>query len=605
MERWRKLIRSLSLLGKIYEEKNGNDIDTQLDDLKGEGWNVLLIEFQIDKEEIIYKGIDLEQYSRENKKRYMYKKGAPNGGDITPSSVYNKDDKKPLKSFNRYLLSLGKIDNSDFKVIDKYFEIEENKMQVFTDIEKMIQPKEKYLLSIKVNDKYLGDIQEVENKFESNGETRFSFMKSFPKAEQSSIGYDKKCYVCGKEHKQVNGFTSTFSFYTLDKPGFMTGGFNRKYAWKNYPVCSKCGDRLEKGRKYLEENLQDGFSGLAYFVIPNFVFNIDSDSSANTYKKIINSISQNKKISLGKENTGIMNREDRILNRVRDLDNDVNFTIMFYEQQNAMFRILENIEDIYPSRVRFLNIEKEKIENYKTYPEFKEFLLKKGEYKFFINFQILKHFFISDTLFLGTIHSVFADSKLDKNYIINLFINKIKEVTNSGEGIPEINVIESLMFLKFFRAINIFKNWEKGEIKTMVEKTEKNEIYLEFLERHHEVLDTDLKRGLFLEGLLTSKLLSLPEQRNQPFYSRINGLNINEKIAKRIFPEVINKLNEYGKGGYWLDLRELIAEYLLNSNFKSLTNDEMSYYFTLGLNLGRRLKENSEELEKIEEGGVK
>ena len=98
------------------------------------------------------------------------------------------------------------------------------------------------------------------------------------------------------------------------------------------------------------------------------------------------------------------------------------------------------------------------------------------------------------------------------------------------------------------------------------------------------IFDDDVKKALFLEGVLVQKLLNIQyqERSSTPFRSRLNGLKIDEKVAKRLLPETINKLEEYDKN-YYRNLEEAIAEYLIKSDFKKYSVDEMSYYFTLGM----------------------
>lgn len=67
------------------------------------------------------------------------------------------------------------------------------------------------------------------------------------------------------------GTVDTYKFYTIDKPGYIAGGFNEKESWKNYPVCAECRLALEEGKRYLENELTFRFYGLEYQLIPNFI----------------------------------------------------------------------------------------------------------------------------------------------------------------------------------------------------------------------------------------------------------------------------------------------------------------------------------------------
>lgn len=588
------MIRAIGNLGLYSLKEKGEDpLNNLLDDAVVD--YVLLIKLN-DRVEIQYEGIDIEEYDSNNKSRYLYKKGSPRGGDITPSSVYLKDIKNPNKSLSRYLLSLSKIENDFFKKLNEYFKVEENKKKLFEEIEEKIENKKKYLLSIKIGEKYLRDIEEVRNLIDKNKGEKFSRRESFSSEEKISRSeIPKKCYLCGEE-KIVNGFTNTFQFYTLDKKGFMTGGFNRKYAWRNYPVCDECGELLEIGKKFLKEEFRDTFGGLTYFIIPNFILDINIGENFNEYRKIIEKLTSKnlKKISLADDKReGIMKGEKKILKLASEMNNNFSVNIMFYKEQNAEFKILQNIEEVLPSRLKFLLDNKDEIEDTDKYEEFSPI---GGKYNLRINFFNLKKFFKSEKLFLECMNDIYINKKIDKDFITKIFIETIREKYIEEKEILS-TVLESFMWYKFLIKINVLKNFSEGDEKCMIEESKENKIYLDFLLKHTEVLNTDVKKAIFLEGVLVGKLLKLQEQKLKPFYSRLNGLKLNEKLIKRILAEAINKLNEYDKN-YYNNLEKLISEYLLMSNFEHITNDEISYYFVLGMNLVDEFKNNIAEKEE-------
>ena len=142
----------------------------------------------------------------------------------------------------------------------------------------------------------------------------------------------------------------------------------------------------------------------------------------------------------------------------------------------------------------------------------------------------------------------------------------------------------------FLSKLDLFLDKEKGEEKIVVEKNEKNKKYLDFLDEHSDILDSDYKKAVFLEGILVDRLLKIQytdKGGSTPFYSRLNGLKLNKKLIERTFTEAVNKLNEYGKN-YYAALEEIIAEYMLSKN--TLSDDEISYYFSLGMVLGKKFK---------------
>ena len=138
----------------------------------------------------------------------------------------------------------------------------------------------------------------------------------------------------------------------------------------------------------------------------------------------------------------------------------------------------------------------------------------------------------------------------------------------------KLSVLKSLMLLLLFNDINLFK----GE-KTMVSENEEFSIDL--------ILDSPSKRATFLLGVLTRRLMNIQykELGSTPFYTKLWGLSLDQKKIHKLYPMVINKLQEYD-AGYMRDLEEEISKNLAKSeNNWKLNRDETSYYFVLGFTL--------------------
>ena len=66
----------------------------------------------------------------------------------------------------------------------------------------------------------------------------------------------------------------------------------------------------------------------------------------------------------------------------------------------------------------------------------------------------------------------------------------------------------------------------------------------------------------------------------------------------KIFPEAQNKLEEYNKN-YYKQLEEIIAEYFIKAgNEWNLKDDELNFYFLLGMDLSDAKDENGQFLFK-------
>ena len=568
------MIKALHDIGKGYIKKNGSGYEYENPNPNNKYNNVIKIKLVCENNEVIYKGLEIEEFSEDKLDLYLYSKGSSRGGDNTPTTRVSKLD-IPLK---KLLNPIKNMNMDSFKKVHEFLSADENYDLINSDIIKNMLSKEGYILTLILDNKWIGQYGEVKDKILSENNKSF-----YEKYETTSKENDKNCYCCKKKKKEVYGFVNTYNFYTVDKIGFVSGGFDQKKAWKNYPICSECANILEKGKKYIEDKFTDRFSGLSYMVIPKTIFNIED----NDYFEILLEQFENKnKISLSEEKGDELLHNEKIsLEAISQIENNMMFNIMFFEKDKNSFKILLNLEEILPSRLKTIFEKKKEIEKREIYLNLKA---KNNYINLKFNFSIFEEFFRKDKsnnkTFLDAINSVFTDKAISYDFIIKNFcgpIIKPSEYKNSY-----FLARESLLILEVLNELNLLKNKTKGEVREMIERNEKNEIFLNFLESHEETFDSDLKRAIFLEGVLTQKLLNQPEQRNSgAFYSRLNSLKMSEKIVKRVFVEVINKLTEYKKKHYYFELEKIIATYLTSGNFKELSNDEMSYYFVLGMNL--------------------
>ena len=576
------MIRALYNLGKIYESNDNDDeLKTILENPNENGKypNVIKLKFKYQENKIEYEGYDIEEFSLEKLERYLYKRMGANAGDYTPTSKVT-EFVKTLKNMKK---AIKKIDLDEFKKLFEYLEDDKNLEDILNDLNEY-NPKDRYILTTIKNDKWLNEYKEIVELLKSSNDSKY-----YKKYSKVSLGKNKKCYCCKKEKAEVYGFVNTYNFYTVDKSSFVSGGFKQEDAWKNYPVCKECANTLEKGKKYLESKFLDSFSGLRYMVIPKSVFVIENEEELEDFKIILESFEEKNKISLAKEKKDeLFNQEKISMEAMSGLKNNLSFNIMFYDMpQKSVFNILMNVEEVLPSRLRRIFETKKVVESREIYKHLK---LKKDYIDLKFTFGTVREFFGSNDnkYFLEIINKIFIDKPISYYFLLEKIVSKIR--FNKGEGVV-FQVKNSLLMIEVLEKLDLLKDKKKGELKNMIEKNEQNSIYLDFFEEHKETFDTDLKRAIFLEGILTQKLLNLPEQESKSFYSRLNSLKLNERVIKRIFVEVINKLNEYKKN-YYRTLESLISEYFTSANFKKITNDEMSYYFVLGMNSVNRFKED-------------
>lgn len=606
------LLTGVYQIGKYLssiKDASKNPLEDIIEDASdgGKYKHILKIIFRSKNKSLSYEGIEYEEYSNSRKLRYAYKSGPSKGGDYTPISKY-VDSRKTLE---RIEWSIKKILTNDEDVD----EIKSEK-QIFKSVSDLIAEHKKEIIE-NINEKK-SEIKTGKNEYfllclviETEGELKYpgDFLLVQKRllnvdSEQYYSKYNKiskgegTCYYCSSQ-TEVFGFVNTFNSYTVDKKGMIAGGFKQENAWISYPVCATCAKLLELGKKYVLENMSSRFSNFDYMVIPKLSFYDREDWS--DLKETIEDFEKKTKLSTSKDKmNNLLSSEKEFLEIMKDSKNSVNYNILIYreEQSGNVFRILLYIEDIVPSRVkRILYIKKEVDEN-------KLFHVLPGKdgshYNLVFTFSMLRKFFPNNKIegdfdknYLEILNNIFSAKEFSYKFLLNKIVDKLRRSFAKDENI-DIFALEGLMLTEYIKKLELFNDYQKGGVNIMPEISDKNKMYMDFLKENCESLDSDVKKAVFLTGVLVKKLLYIQyrERNSQPFYSRLNGLKLSLAYVRKLFVEAVNKLNEYDKN-YYSSLEELIGEFMLTA--QTLSDDETSFYFTLGMTLARKFKVDKEE----------
>lgn len=537
--------------------------------------NVITINLKDDNS---FEDVDLEQFDSVKIMQYLYRKGASKGPDITPTAKITDDINKTfdnkLKGWFRILedrsLSLSDNDRKFLQSIKNT--IETNEKTIIENIEKklnLISKKENAILTLKFKKgntwKYIGDIDIFKKllvEIESN-------------KDKQCVANNKNCSVCGNVVNSVSGKVDVFKFYTIDKPGFITGGMNKSLAWKNFPVCQECKLSLEEGRKFIEAKKYK-FYGLGYYIVPAFFFNVNEDI-LNIFEEGTNAPSLK-----GKTIKHITSDEQEILDILKDEKDYLTLNFLFLEKKQSAERILLLIEDVFPSRLKKIFEAKDKVD--RIYNDAEPFTFANIRY-FFEKSDKQKRNYDLNRYFLGITESVFKDKKIDLNLLIKFFIKKIRMDLIKTEH-PYNTIEHALKDIVFFETLGLI-SFEKE----VVEMSQFEELFKKF----GSAFESPLKRGLFLLGVLTRRLLNKQyAQRIEageknpklPFMKQLKGLKMDERDLKGLLPKVQNKLEEYGEFKMLeKKIASEVANYLLMAGDDwKLSTDEINFYFSCGMN---------------------
>lgn len=570
---------------------------------------MLLLVFNVKKTtnsyRFCYNGIDIEKVSKKNNNylKYAYRKGSSNGGDETITCKLVDIEKRlnNIKNIQLKKLLNFSINYPDENIFFLSFKetFFENEKKIYEDLKKEIKGIEKdqkvglsVVFEIDGEKKYLSNFKTIQDILEYAGTSKLS-----EKHNKKSEGSEQVCSICQIKQNKLHGFASPLSYYTVDKPGFAANFFRQEASWKNYPICSNCAIKLEKGIEYIENNLKRNFWGYPYYIIPRAVYDNDN--------KLLNdalNILANFQYKSSDKNQAFF--EDYFFKYISNESNYFFIDLLFYQKNNSEFNIKLMLEEIFPSRLRLLFSDVPKKINKKRI--FKEIITtKEGKTKvkkdLEFDFGILKLFFNND--FYDLIYRVFLGKRIDIDTLYNKFMNTIRKARNDSINkntyYVDTVIYKSIMTLYYFQEldlINYNKNFVfevKMENETKISQTKKFDLnkLLKFIEENKEFLDNETKIGIFSIGILVRLVMNLQFRRlnSTPFENKLRGFNINSDTIKKIYLEALAKLDQYLNSYAYQDLREFIAKYFVTNShlLKKMSSDEISFYFVSGMEIAK------------------
>lgn len=586
------------MLGDYMDERGEGGLRTYLDMEKLSSYDhIISVDFSKSEEGFKFDKVSTHDLEG-NEEDVLYKFGSSRGGDQTPTSRVTDIDKTIPRVFDDWF---GKQDSENSLVSSPKEEWNERQEELTEKIEgKFEQLDGDTVLTVRFEDE--GDFKFIKE---------FDIFKEILKEKVAKRWYDQsskgkslaeeeRCSVCNEE-KTVYGYAFPYKFYTVDNKRYAPD-FNRGESWKNIPMCEDCAFKIRIGKKFIDQ--QDfGYyvgEGLNYYVIPEFLGEPDYG--------FLDAV-------MDYEDTeeGLLEAEEFY----KKPEDTVNLDFIFYKVENQSETIQKQVEDVAPSYLNSLDESLGKM--------FSRFYGING-YTDNESDEIKQ----LDTLIYRVLPKPNRDSAGNK-----AFFNKAMDLTAKmlkGREIDEKGLLKSFseeelsrfrnndfyqqyavrtfFFLEFLRENDLLDSEVKDTMKSYEQiiedlDTEENENLKEFFSDHSEAFDTPEKKAVFLEGVLAQNLMDkqrmMRETDEPPFRKKLANLRLDSSKIKQLFPEISQTLDIYNSKAEpqyrnsYSDLRETIGHYLLLSdqNDWSISDDEISYFFTLGMSLNQVFKNNN------------
>jgi CRISPR-associated Csh1 family protein len=568
-----------------------------------------------------FQKLSIDTYRKSYIPKYLFRElASSNSTGIVPTMHFYRDDeskggKSGLSKLSegcvKLLSKLERCIESNLCLYAQYFDPVyllkelESKFEAF--VISNLSERKNYLFTLKINDKWLGEIPEIAAVLE-----RAAYDKYFQDSKGVQfIGRDKTCAVTYQKNcAEVWGRIATLGF-TVDTISFSRNGFNTRDSYKMFPVSPAAVKILEGTKRALDKELSFRFSTLQFIVLPHFV-SVENDvlNGKNLTRKFVQAVKSPATDGFDSVLNSIFSSES-IFSKIMEDNilgcNDVYYDIFFYEQNQAQFAIKLHVSDVVPSRFRIIRDVKRRITN--TYGPLTLKKYKSKEQKIFSPsfFEILGFFSITkekstiiQPYFFKVLEAVFHKNRLDEDQIIRAFMRKIviafKNTSTDAFGFSN-QVKHSFCIHQFFQQLQLF-----GNMESLNERQLDNLQYShEFISQHEDFFKNRLQKAAFLLGCAVEVLLNSQRSNlngNEPFSKRLNNLSIDYNQLQRIKTELLSKVKQYADAKKLYNseyIQRMLVEFdtlMLSGDDALLSKNQISYAFSVGLVMEKEFTRN-------------
>ena len=520
----------------------------------------------------VFVGFKTEDFKKPQINNYLYRRpSGPKGTGIVPTLYLNL--KEISKTSNKLKSSLN--NNSDLINLNNA----EMLLQQFEAYE--FNQDFSYIVTFKVDGRWFGEIETLRDKVAAD-----AYQKYYKKASQgNSQKEDQICAITG-ERDTVYGFVSTLGFSVNDQ-SFIRNGFDTSAGYKMFPVSKTIIPTLEAAQGILMNRVSASFFGsIKYAIIPHFIFPVAETLGKEIAERFLSKAALN--IDNKEQGTqSFINSTEALLHEIvedQELSrSEIYYAIMFYEQQQAQFKIHLELNDVLPSRMSKVLEAKGQAEN--CYKSFTSYEKKNGTfYHQRITLYRLRDYFQTDDknimpAYYQLVSAIFTGQPFDDRKLLKLVVQSwkraFKRYFHESELVFYAMVKETLANLLFLNLIKIYRT--KSNMSSSENDTAEHQDAFRFIETHPAYFSAEYLKGAFILGCLVTRLLY--NQPGKAFLKELNGLGIDKEIIRKIYPKLISKLRQYDHEFQGL---EAAASRYFAINDKA-SKDEISFAFTMGM----------------------
>lgn len=416
------------------------------------------------------------------------------------------------------------------------------------------------------------------------------------------------CSVCGS-NSEVFGNFARLKCYSLDKRGMVAGGFNTALAHKNFPVCTSCAYRLSFAIHYVQDRLTASMAGQPYMILP-------FSSSDPELKKLIKEELELRpnRFSISRQCDLIASHEREFISYIHEekLKDQLAFSLIFFKESNAEWKIMAEVQQVLPSRMRELQRARKEVAG-------ESVLMISGDqgkrpisisahsFRLFAGASSSK---ASDRIICQWLAAVFEGRSIEREPFLKHIVDQLLAVERNPKTDLSDYTFQAWGLYLFARYINFIP---KGEER--MNREYPNSPFGKYMSEHADFFRCPEVIASFLTGCYINTVCSVQKkERNSkkaPFAKKFLGRLLSRNHLKRLYREGHDKLSQYDKLGYvatGLD-PDLAHAWVQCGDTWDISDEEATFAFTVGYSLAYRIAKQyrdvklSEILENQEEHG--
>jgi CRISPR-associated protein Csh1 len=594
------MIHQFVELGDFYRKVEGVDNDlaqyAQDPELVLNSSTVLVIVFSA----VGYEGIQVEEYDPSHRLWYLFRPGPSNGFEPTGTSamprwnpnqagdfekrVLTKLTKRLPKSAESALRDAQEIEDWEREALAAFAGLGSCAAKVSTDIAaRHTDPKKGGILTLgwRLPDGQLrrvGDFKAFQQSLAKAGRSSASNMRTV--GESTGTG---ECSICGTKNVTVSGLLriEPFKFYTVDKPGAVSGGFDSAQAWRNFPVCAGCAARAQFSGERLKKNLTFDYYGFQYLVLPSVV-----QPNPTIVHELLDRLCQARVTRTAAAR--LTDAEDELFWAVAQERNIVQLDLVFYEVGGRSFRPALHVSGLIPSHFQALFQARARVDTHPWLrPDVKGSLLPKP-YSFGTLRDVLKGF---DAEFLEATRAALMRRSFGDRTLIRFGMQLARQdFVSDGKWRQRIGALCASML--FFEELT--SSAKDGTVVTVQfgNSPQAERVRRVLAESNGALRGNPEAQAAFVTGACCKRIEQIQQNElgSAPFREKYKALKLAQKDIRQLFVDASAKAQAYeDQGDIVSGLLACAAEALRASpDTWSLAPDEVSYYFALGLALAGR-----------------